>query len=316
MNTHRPSIASGKLRRVRPEFNQLELFLKIVETHSFAAAARLTGRSQSAVSQAIGRLEDICGGDLFERRRGMPIALTPMGKAILPTARLLISMVDEQLVRATETAHSRIGSLRIGFYPGLVSGPLREAIAELITESPNVGLQFVEGVPGELHRQLNERTIDIMFGALMQDVSSTKLVQELLWHERLVVALPAVDPLAEKERLDWQDVSSLPIILRTVLGEISGYRAIIARIGDRPLDCEHHAISRGTLLELVAMGLGATVSFESAVVPRDGVAFRPIHDSKALVGIRGIWHETDRHPLRHRLVNLVRKHARGLGKGG
>jgi LysR family hydrogen peroxide-inducible transcriptional activator len=213
------------------------------------------------------------------------------------------------LVRATQTAQSRVGSLTIGFYPGIASGPLRDALVEFISESPNVGLHFVEGVPGELHRRLNDRTIDIMFGALMPEVSTTKLAQENLWHERLVVALPEDHPLAAKPHLDWQDVSSLPIMLRTVLGEISGYRAIVARIGDRPLNCEHHAVSRGALLELVAMGLGATVSFESAVVPREGVAFRPIHDSDAVVAIKGAWHDGDRNPLRHRLVALIRKHA-------
>lgn len=301
--------AKAKPLRQRPEFNQLELFLKVLETRSFAAAGRQTGRTQQSVSQSIARLEDICGGDLFERRRGMPLALTPIGKAILPTARLLISVVDEQLMRATQTAQSRVGSLTVGFYPGIVSGPLRAAFAELIADSPDVGLHLVEGVPGELHRRLNERSIDIMFGALMPDISSSSLVQENLWRERLVVALPEAHALAAKPRLDWRDVASLPIILRIVLGEISGYRAIVARIGDRPLDCEHHAVSRGTLLELVAMGLGATVSFESTVEPRDGVVFRPIHDRKSVIPIMGAWHDGDRNPLRHRLLGLVRKHA-------
>lgn len=302
-------LSSSKAVRARPEFNQLELFLRIVETRSFTAAARQTGRSQSAVSQSIARLEDICGGDLFERRRGMPVALTPMGKAILPTAKLLLSMVDEQLVRATQTAQSRVGSLTIGFYPGIASGPLQLALAELITDSPKVGLHLVEGVPGELHRRLNERSIDIMFGALMPEISSTQLEQENLWQERLVVALPEHHPLAAKSQLDWQDVSTLPIMLRTVLGEISGYHAIIARIGDRQLDCEHHAVSRCTLLNLVAMELGATVTFNSTVVASAGVAFRPISETNAIVTIKGVWHDGDRNPLRHRLLALVRKHA-------
>lgn len=63
----------------RPDFKQLETFLKVAETRSFADAARQLAISQPAVSQTIARLEELYGGDLFERRRGSPVALTPMG---------------------------------------------------------------------------------------------------------------------------------------------------------------------------------------------------------------------------------------------
>ena len=60
--------------RSRPDFNHLETFLKVAETCSFAGAARQLGVSQPAVSQTISRLEEIYGADLFERRRGSPVA--------------------------------------------------------------------------------------------------------------------------------------------------------------------------------------------------------------------------------------------------
>ena len=91
---------------IRPDFDQLETFLKVAELGSFAAAAHQLGISQPAVSQSIARLEALYGGDLFERRRGAPIALTPIGRAILPKARLLLFTADQQINRAISTLAS------------------------------------------------------------------------------------------------------------------------------------------------------------------------------------------------------------------
>lgn len=293
----------------RPDFHQLETFLKVSETRSFAAAARQLGVSQPAVSQTIARLEEIYGADVFERRRGAPVALTPVGRAILPKAKLLLFMVDTQMTRAIETAQSKSGALTIGFHPGLGCGPLNAAISEFRNDRPDVDLRFVEASPSDLHRQLNERTIDIMFVGLLPDLEGGPNVQERLWNERLVVAIRDDHPLAGREILRWADISSLHFILRANQGDMSAYRAIAAKMGDRPFDCTLHDVSRGALTELVRLGLGATILFSCAAVPRSGVAYRPIMDENALVTVEALWPKADRNPLRHRLLASVRKHA-------
>src|SRR3546814_17481123 len=120
---------AGAARTARPELNQLEVFLKVVETKSFTAAGNLLGRTQPAISQAIARLEDFYGADLFERSRGAPLALTPVAEAILPTARQILDIADRQMRRAAATAQSRSGPLTLGFFVGLASGPLRDGLA-------------------------------------------------------------------------------------------------------------------------------------------------------------------------------------------
>jgi LysR family hydrogen peroxide-inducible transcriptional activator len=293
----------------RPDFNQLETFLKVAEARSFADAARQLGVSPPAVSQTIARLEELYGGDLFERRRGAPVALTPIGRAVLPTVKLLLFTVDRQIGRALATAQSMTGSLAIGFYPGLGSSPLSAGIAEFHQASPDVQLRFVEASPSELHRQLNERILDITFTALLPELTSGAIVQERLWQEALVVGIPDDHPLAAKENLRWSDLSSLSIILRSHHGDLSAYRAVMARAGDQPLECELHDVSRSALIEMVRLGLGAAITLSSASVPRDGIAFRPLIDDNAFVGIDAVWPKDDRNPLRHRLLSCVRKHA-------
>lgn len=293
----------------RPDFHQLETFLKVAETRSFAEAARQMGVSQPAVSQTIARLEELCGGDLFERRRGAPVALTPIGRAILPKAKLLLFTIDQQMNRALATAQSYNGSLAIGFYTGLALGPLKDGIADFRRSRPDVELRIVESSPAELHRELNERSLDIIFTAYLSKALSGVNEREPLWEEPIVVALQDSHPLAQKQGLTWTDLSSLALMMRSHGGDLSAYRTIAARIGDLPFQCDLHDVSRGALIEMVRLGLGATISFASAIVPREGIKFLPITDDNALVGIDVLWPKDDRNPLRHRLLSFVRKHA-------
>ncbi|WP_174285655.1 LysR family transcriptional regulator [Sphingomonas bacterium] len=303
--------AKGKnrLQRTRPDFAHLEAFLKVAETRSFAEAARQLGVSQPAVSQTIAKLEESYGGDLFERRRGAPVALTLMGRAILPKAKLLLFMVDTQIDRAVMIAQSMAGSLTIGFTSGLASGPLRAGIAEFHGSRPDVELRFVEGSPNELYRQLNERTLDIMFSGLLPSLGGGPNVQERLWDDRLFVALREDHPLAANDSLRWADVSTLPIILPAHHGDLSYYRTIAARMGDLPFECVSHDVSAGAIMDLVNLGLGATIVCTSATVPHAGIGYRPIVDSNALIAAEAIWPKDDRNPLRHRFLVCIRKHA-------
>jgi LysR family hydrogen peroxide-inducible transcriptional activator len=300
----------GRLRR--PDFYQLEAFLKVAETRSFVAAAKQLGVTQPAISQTIAKLEELYGADLFERQRGAPVALTPIGQAVLPKAKLLLFLVDTQMARAIETAQSIRGGLTIGFHPGLTSGPLTAGIAKFHEDCPDVELRFIEGSPTELHRQLNERLIDIMFVALLPDLDSGLNFQERLWDERLVVALSGDHPLSHRDTLTWPDIGALPIILRANQGDLSAYRAIVVRMGDNPFQCMLHDISRGALIELVRLGFGATILFSCAAVPRDGLVYRPIRDANALVPVEALWPKEDRNPLRHRLLAAVREQAKAI----
>ena len=303
------NIASPNRNAIRPDFRQLETFIKVAETRSFADAARQLGVSQPAISQTIARLEELYGGDLFMRRRGAPVALTLMGRAILPKAKLLLFMVDTQIQRAAAIAQSMTGCLTIGFSSGLARGPLLAGIDEFREARPDVDLRFVEAAPGELYRQLNERTIDIMFGALLPKLAGGSNLQERLWDEQLFVGLRDDHPLVANDSLRWSDISSLPIIFRAQLGDLSFPRAMASRMGGNPFSYDVQDVSLNALIELVRMGLGATIVYASQIVSREGIIFRPIVDDNALASIEALWPKDDSNPLRHRLLVCVRSHA-------
>jgi DNA-binding transcriptional LysR family regulator len=100
-------------------FDQLAVFLAIVETGSFSGAARKLSRAQSAISYAIANLERLLELELFDRTGRKPI-LTDAGRVLLEEARAVGGSVDKLLARARqlrEGVESRLALAVDVFYP-------------------------------------------------------------------------------------------------------------------------------------------------------------------------------------------------------
>ena len=78
-----------------PTLDQLKVFLAVVETGSFTAAAKRLRRAVSAISYAIATLEQQLGLELFDRQGSRTPALTEAGVAMLPRARVIAVGVDD-----------------------------------------------------------------------------------------------------------------------------------------------------------------------------------------------------------------------------
>ncbi len=83
-----------------PTLDQIAVFLAIVETGSFAAAARKLGRATSAVSYAIANLESQLSLSLFLRAGASKPQLTEAGRAILSDGRGIAIALDGLIAKA------------------------------------------------------------------------------------------------------------------------------------------------------------------------------------------------------------------------
>jgi len=72
-----------------PTFDQLRIFLAVIESGSFAGAARRLGRATSAISYGIANLEAQLGIRLFERHATRKPKLTDAGHAVLAETRMI-----------------------------------------------------------------------------------------------------------------------------------------------------------------------------------------------------------------------------------
>jgi DNA-binding transcriptional LysR family regulator len=77
----------------QPTLDQLNVFTAIVETGSFAGAARRLNRANSVVSYAIANLETQLGVSLFDREMTKTPRLTEAGRTVLAEARTIAADV-------------------------------------------------------------------------------------------------------------------------------------------------------------------------------------------------------------------------------
>ncbi len=92
------------------DISLLRTFVAVAERSSMTAAANALHLTQSAVSQQIGRLEDLCG-TLFSRDR-RALRLTATGERLLGKVRRLLALNDE--LWADMKATGLEGEVRLG----------------------------------------------------------------------------------------------------------------------------------------------------------------------------------------------------------
>lgn len=83
-----------------PSFDQLKVFLAVVETGSFAGAGRRLNRATSVISYAIANLEAQLGLSLFDREGTRKPTLTVAGNALLAEARTIAHGMDDLRAKA------------------------------------------------------------------------------------------------------------------------------------------------------------------------------------------------------------------------
>jgi DNA-binding transcriptional LysR family regulator len=89
----------------------LRTLVAVIDSGTLAAAALRVGRSESAVSLQLKKLEDMLGEAVFDRTR-RKVALTDAGMTILGYARRLLDLNDEALQAAG--AHGLDGEVSLG----------------------------------------------------------------------------------------------------------------------------------------------------------------------------------------------------------
>jgi DNA-binding transcriptional LysR family regulator len=84
-----------------PTYDQLRIFLAVVETGSFAAAGRKLHRATSVISYGIANLEAQFGLLLFDREGTRKPVLTPAGKSVLAEAHAIAHDMDSLRAKVT-----------------------------------------------------------------------------------------------------------------------------------------------------------------------------------------------------------------------
>lgn len=174
----------------------LKTFLSLVETGSYTRTAHIVGRTQSAVSMQIQRLELATGGKLLERRSGV-LQLTKRGEALRPYAHRLISLNDETLERMRGVELS--GKIRLGVSDDFAEGPLGRILSNFRTKHARVNLDVTVNLSHDLLDMLDDGKFDLVVAK-----------RPLSGPDRPCSVLSRVD-------LTWAGATNVPVFEKDVL---------------------------------------------------------------------------------------------------
>ncbi len=124
----------------------------------FNRAANQIGRSQSAVSQQIRRLEEQTGETLF-RKNGRGLALTEAGEVVLAYARRILELNDEAVTAVRGVAVE--GTVRFGLPSDLAETWLSMTLGRFKRAHPTVLIEAVVDRNALLLERLDKGQIDL-----------------------------------------------------------------------------------------------------------------------------------------------------------
>jgi DNA-binding transcriptional LysR family regulator len=158
----------------------LRTFVAVCRQGSLSRVAAQTGRTQSALSMQIRRLESVLERQLFQRT-GRGVVPTAEGELFLGYATRIVALSDEALARLRQTEIS--GGVRIGLSEEVATAALPAALGRLHRAYPDIRLDVVVDDSLALGRLWQEDSLDLMLcstSAVIADALTTWNV-ELLW---------------------------------------------------------------------------------------------------------------------------------------
>ncbi|SFQ20615.1 LysR family transcriptional regulator [Pseudomonas borbori] len=195
--------------------DQLSLFLDVLESGSFSAAARRHPLTPSAVARRIDALERSLGSSLFSRSTHA-IRATPAGQAFAERARRILAELNLARAEAVSLSSAPEGLIRIDAPAPFGRRHLAPAIAEFLVAYPglDVQLRLIDSFIDLHGAHLGEVDLVLRIGPL----ADTRLVATALAPlVRVVCASPdylarrgvprSPGALLEHDGLDWDSLA-------------------------------------------------------------------------------------------------------------
>lgn len=188
----------------------LQSFLSVAESRSFTKAAERVGRTQSAVSQQISKLEQTLGVTLLKREKN--ISLTTEGEIFFTYAQRIISLQHEVISRFKE--HYLKGEIRFGVPEDFATFFLADVLADFSRVHPGILLNVECDLTLNLLERFNNGEFDIVLTkmACPKDFpyGVNLLTESLEW-----VCSHSLKDILEKEQTLPLVLSPQPCIYRT-----------------------------------------------------------------------------------------------------
>lgn len=186
---------------------QLQAFREVMRSGSVSEAARILGRTQPAASALIANLEAELGLSLFRRQRGKMVP-TPEAEYFITEAEAIL----DRLALSTRTMHEigelSQGRLKIACMPAAAPIMMPQLVGEFLQDKPDVKVSLMMRASSVIEEWISSQQYDI---GLSETPRPTAALETEDFQLSCVCALPADDPLAEREEITAADLDNRPM---------------------------------------------------------------------------------------------------------
>lgn len=164
------------------DMEALRALVAVADLASFSNAALQLGRTQSAVSLQIKRLEEMLGQVLLRRVQGRVDGATSEGQALIAYARQILRLNDEAYSCVVQ--NTAVGTLRIGIPEELMESVFPSAMPRFQALYPRMQLRLQSDTSANLQLLLERAELDlILFKHCAAEIPAT---DHNIWQEALV----------------------------------------------------------------------------------------------------------------------------------
>ncbi|CDM25351.1 transcriptional regulator, LysR family [Castellaniella defragrans 65Phen] len=252
----------------------MEAFRAVMLNKTVTSAASSMCISQPVVTRLLAEFEWRIGIRLFERQRGR-LHPTPEAKLLYEEVKQSLAGVERIADAAAEIRTLRRGSLRIAAAPSLALDFLPQTIGKFLERHPRAQIQLLLLSSQAVMERVREGRSDIGFIILSLQLQSSYC--QLLMSTRMVCAIPAAHPLAQRDLIKPKDLQGERFVsYPTLLDTRAMVDAAFATHGvTRTLDIETQ--NSYAMLRLVEAGVGIALidALTAACHQNEGVRFVP-----------------------------------------
>mgnify|MGYP000880867077 CR=1 FL=1 len=259
------------------ELRHLRCFIAVAEELHFARAAERLHIEQSPLSRAIKELEEDLGAQLFVRTT-RSTRLTRAGLMFLEHVPRVFASLQQARDSVKAAANGFHGQLRIALSDCITPSCFSALLALCRQEEPEIEVRLFEIPLSQQIKGLHDDLYDIGFA--QSDEVGDQLIAEPIWHDPLMVAVPARHPLLAYKHAPLDEVLRYPLALgdmSTCEGHARQVERVLRRTNQEPLIAERVA-SFDLMMTLVSAGfaLGLAGASQIAASNEPNVVARPL----------------------------------------
>ena len=287
-------------------YNYLRYFSVLAQVEHYTLAAARLGISQPSLSSAIHHLETELGGVKLFEKVGRNIRLTEEGRYYQEKVDAALRELNTASMTLRDSRSGAPVFIRMGVVSGTLGGTVAKEVMAYISQNQRIRFRLTESSAEELMDLVRQEKLD------MAIVDTTNRDRSLhfrkLCRRNFYAALPVTHPLADRELLLPQELSSQPQV-SFHSGADNGFGQWASGAGpEERVLCTVNTAQAA--LDLVSAGVGVCVLSQDCVTDREDVRFVPVknwHQALYMCILYDKWLEPPVWGFVERLVKVLRE---------